>query len=128
MSAFSDYLEDALLNATLRGTAYTSPASVYLALFVSDPTDAGTGTEVSGGSYARQAVAFNAPSGGTCLNSAQVTYPTASAAWGTVTHFGIYDAVSGGNLLYHGPLNTSKTINSGDTPSFGAGQLSLSLS
>jgi hypothetical protein len=114
MAEMSNFLENALINATLRNTTYTSVATVYVSLWTSDPTDAGSGTEVSGGSYARTAVTFAAPSNGVTTNSADVTFPTATASWGTVGWIGINDAASSGNLLYHSPLDTSKTIDSGD--------------
>ena len=123
----SNYLENALINATLRNTSYTSPTTVYVSLFTSDPTDAGTGTEVSGGSYARTAVTFGAPSNGVSTNSADVTFPTATGSWGTVTHIGIHDALTTGNLLYHTPLDASKTIGSGDIFKITTGNLSVTL-
>lgn len=126
-NGFSDYLENAILNATLRGVAYTSPAKVYVALFTSDPTDAATGTEVSGGAYARQAITFGAPSAGTCSNSADVLFPIATAAWGTVTHIGIFDAASGGNLLYSAALTTSKTIAADDQLKLETGAVTVTL-
>lgn len=110
MSQLSDHLENALLNAVLRNTPYTSPAKVYVGLFTSDPTDAGTGNEVAGGSYARQAVDFTAPVDGQVSNSNEVLFPIATAAWGTITHIGLYDDQSGGNLLWHGPLEFQKAI------------------
>ena len=125
--SMSDYLENALLNAVLRNTPYTSPSQVYVALFTSDPTDAGTGTEVSGGGYARQAVTFNAPSNGQVTNAADILFPVATASWGTVTHVGIYDAQTGGNLLFSGALTTSKTISANDQLKIAAGSLSISL-
>jgi hypothetical protein len=125
--SMSDYLENALLNAVLRNTPYTSPSQVYVALFTSDPTDAGTGTEVSGGGYARQPVTFNAPSNGQVTNAADILFPVATASWGTVTHIGIYDAQTGGNLLFHGALTTSKTISANDQLKIAAGSLSISL-
>ena len=85
----SNYLENALINATLRNTTYTSPSTVYVALFTSDPTDAGSGTEVSGGSYARQSATFGAPSNGASSISSAIEFPQATGNWGTVTHFGI---------------------------------------
>lgn len=127
MSAMSDYLENALINATLRGQAWTAPTTVYLALFTSDPTDAKTGTEVSGGAYARQAVTFAAPTNGASATAADVLYPVATAAWGTVTHIGIFDAVSAGNLLYHGPLTNTKTISTDDQLKIGAGDITITL-
>ncbi|QGH72265.1 hypothetical protein [Caudoviricetes sp.] len=127
MAEMSNYLENALINATLRNTSYTSPATVYVGLFTSDPTDAGSGTEVSGGSYARTAVTFGAPSNGVSTNSADVTFPTATASWGTVGWIGIHDASTSGNLLYHTALDTSKTIDSGDIFKISTGNLSVTL-
>lgn len=128
MSALSNYLEDALLNLTLRNTALSPPASVTVGLYTADPTDAGSGTEVTGGSYARVTVStsggFNAPSGGAVTNAADITFPTATAGWGTVTHVAIWASA---NLLYHGPLAASKVVASGDTFRFPAGQLSVAL-
>jgi len=123
----SNFLENALINATLRATTYTSPANVYVSLWTSDPTDAGSGTEVSGGSYARTAVTFGAPSNGASLNSADVTFPTATASWGTVGWIGINDAATSGNLLYHTALDTAKAIDSGDIFKISTGNLSVTL-
>lgn len=128
MTYFSNYLENALINATVRNTTFTSPATVYLGLFTSDPTDAGTGTEVSGGSYARQSITFSSPSNGVTSNSAQITFPTATAYWGTIGWIGIYDSLTSGNLLYHSPLTTSKIISNGDIFIVGSGNLTLTLS
>lgn len=127
MAEFSNYLENALINAVLRNTSYTSPATVYVSLYTTDPTDADTGTEVSGGLYARTSVTFGAPSNGVSTNSADVTFPTATASWGTVTHIGIHDASTGGNLLFHTPLDTAKTIDSGDIFKIETGNLSVTL-
>ena len=127
MAEFSNYLENALINAVLRNTSYTSPTTVYVSLYTSDPTDADTGTEVSGGSYARTAVTFGAPSNGVSTNSADVTFPTCTASWGTVSHIGIHDASTAGNLLFHTPLDTSKTIDSGDIFKITSGNLSVTL-
>jgi hypothetical protein len=127
MAEMSNFLENALINATLRNTTYTSVATVYVSLWTSDPTDAGSGTEVSGGSYARTAVTFGAPSNGVTTNSADVTFPTATASWGTVGWIGIYDASTSGNLLYHTPLDTSKTIDTGDIFKISTGNLSVTL-
>jgi hypothetical protein len=127
MAEMSNYLEDAIINATLRNTTFTSPSVVYLGLYTSDPTDANTGTEVSGGSYARQAVTFGAPSNGVTTNSAAIEFPQATASWGTVGWIGILDASSSGNLLYHTALDTSKTIDSGDIFKISIGNLSVTL-
>ena len=127
MAEMSNFLENALINATLRNTTYTSVATVYVSLWTSDPTDAGSGTEVSGGSYARTAVTFGAPSNGASLNSADVTFPTATASWGTVGWIGINDAETSGNLLYHTALDTAKAIDSGDIFKISTGNLSVTL-
>lgn len=127
MAAMSNYLENALINAVLRNTSYTSPSVVYVGLYTSDPTDANTGTEVSGGSYARKAVTFGAPSNGASSNSALIEFNQATGNWGTVTHMGILDASTGGNLLFHGALTSSKTIETGDVFKFDASSLSVTL-
>ena len=129
MAEFSNYLENALINAVLRNTTYTSPATVYVSLYVSDPTDADSGTEVStsGTGYARTAVTFGAPSNGVSTNSADVTFPTSTSGWGNVTHIGIHDASTAGNLLFHSPLDTAKTIDSGDIFKITTGNLSVTL-
>ena len=123
----SNFLENALINATLRNTTYTSVATVYVSLWTSDPTDAGSGTEVSGGSYARTSVTFAAPSNGVTTNNADVTFPTATASWGTVGWIGINDAATSGNLLYHTALDTAKAIDSGDIFKIATGNLSVTL-
>jgi|SRR5688572_2630497 len=112
--AKSDYLKVNILNAVLRGTSYASPGAVYLAAFTVAPTDAGGGTEVAGGAYTRQTLGFSAPSANQVTNSADVLFPIATASWGTVVHFGIFDAPSGGNMLYHTPLTAPRAIGSGD--------------
>lgn len=128
MSEISNYLENALINVTLRNTAYTAPTTVYLGLYTSDPTDANTGTEVSGGSYARTSVTFAAPSNGASLSNADCTFPQATASWGTVGWIGLMDASTSGNLLYHTPLDVSKAIDTGDIFKIASGSLSVTLS
>lgn len=127
----SNYLEAALLNAVFRNTSYTSPATVYLALYTSNPTDADTGTEVSGGSYVRQAVTFSAPSqvGGkaTILNSSDITFPVATADWGTITHIGLRDASTSGNLLYYGAITNPRSILTNDRLKVLANDLTIDL-
>lgn len=127
MAEMSNYLENALINGTLRATTYTAPATVYVGLYTSDPTDANTGTEVSGGSYSRTAVTFGAPSNGVSLNNAAVEFPQASGSWGTVGWIGILDAATTGNLLYHTPLDIAKTIDAGDIFKIAVGSLSVTL-
>lgn len=127
MSAISNYLENALINGTLRASSYTAPSTVYVALFTSDPTDAGSGTECSGSAYVRQSASFAAPSNGASTTSADIQFPQAGGSWGTITHFGIFDASSSGNLLYHGALTVSKTIDTGDVFKIAAGSLTVTL-
>jgi hypothetical protein len=127
MAEMSNYLENALINGTLRGTTYTAPTTTFLALYTSDPTDADTGTEVSGGSYARQAIDMAAPSNGVSTNSAAIEFPQCTSTWGTVAFVGIRDAVTSGNLLYHTALDASKVISTGDIFKINAGNLSVTL-
>jgi hypothetical protein len=128
MAEMSNYLEDSLINGTIRGTTYTAPTTVYVGLYTSDPTDANTGTEVSGGSYARQSATFAAPSNGASASNADITFPQATANWGTVGWIGILDSLTSGNLLYHTPLDSSKVIESGDIFKIASGNLTVTLS
>lgn len=142
--SMSDYLENKLIDALLRGQAYTMPATTYWSLYTACPTDAGGGTEVTGGSYARVAVTSSlanwagtqsagsttasSGTGGTTSNNGAVTFPAPTAAWGVVTCFGGFDAASAGNLLIWAALTTNKTINNGDAaPSFAAGSLTFQV-
>jgi hypothetical protein len=127
MAELSDYLEDKLLDHVLRGTSYTSPTTVYMGLYTSDPGDDNSGTEVSGGSYARQVVSVTTASGGVVTSSADVTFPQATANWGTISHIGLLDALTAGNLLMHTPLTTSKTIETGDIFKVPSGNLTATL-
>jgi hypothetical protein len=130
MAEMSNFLENALINATLRNTTYTAPATVYVSLWTSNPGDDASGTEVStsGTGYARTAVTMGAPSNGVSLNTAAVEFAQATASYGTVGWIGINDAVTAGNLLYHSPLTTSKTIDTGDIFKIAIGSLSVTLS
>lgn len=118
MAAISTYLQNALLNHILRGaaggTALAQPANVYCALYTTAPTQAGPGTEIVGGAYARQPIAFSVPAGGSTSNGAQLTFPVATANWGTIVGIGIHDALTNGNMLYYGTLTTPKQIGIGD--------------
>jgi hypothetical protein len=127
MAEMSDYLEVALLNLTLNGTALTAVNDPYVSLHTADPTDAGTGAEVSGGSYARTAASFSTATVGLVATDADVTFPTATATWGVVGWIGLWDAASGGNMLYHTALDTSKTIDSGDIFKITTGNLTVEL-
>jgi hypothetical protein len=134
MASMSDYLEVELRRHIFRTGSFTKPTVLGVALFTAAPSDSGGGTEVSGGSYARVDVPpldanWSAPNstGGATANVSAITFPTATADWGTVTHVGIFDATSGGNLLFHGALTASKTVTNGDTFSFAAGALSVTF-
>lgn len=126
MSTFSDYLENALLNHVFRNTSLTSPTTTYLALYTVSPSDAGGGTEVTGGGYARQAITFGAPSGGAISNTSQVAFTASGANFGTVVAVGIFDASTGGNLLAWDAI-TSATVNDGDTIQFPIGDIDITL-
>ena len=127
MAEMSNYLENALINATLRATTFTSPATVYVGLYTSDPTDANTGTECTGASYARKSATFGAPSNGVSTTTADVTFDQATGSWGTISHIGILDASTSGNLLYHTALDASKTIDTGDIFKIASGSLTVTL-
>ena len=127
MAELSDYLENKLLDHVLRGTSYTSPTTVYVGLYTSDPGDDNSGTEVSGGSYARQSLAVTTASAGIVTSSSDVTFPQATANWGTISHIGILDALTSGNLLMHTELTTSKTIETGDIFKIPSGNLTAEL-
>ena len=144
MTALSDYVENGIIDWLLRGQAFTPPATVYVGLLTAAPSDAGGGTEVTGGSYARVAVTSSlanwagtqsagstvasSGTGGTTSNNGAITFPAPTANWGVVTHIGLYDAASAGNLIIHTALTTPKTINNGDAaPSFAAAALTFQL-
>ncbi len=122
------YLSNSMLNAALRQVPYTSPVAVYVALFTAAPSVNGGGTEVTGGSYARQPAIFTAPVNGQCSNVADVLFPSATAAWGTVVAFGVYDASSGGNLLYFNNLSSPRNVQINDQVRYPSGQLVASES
>jgi hypothetical protein len=137
MSAASNYLENKVLDHVLTASAYTAPTTRYLALFTNTSgsaaanLEAGTlSDEVSTGggtSYGRQTITFGAASGGSSSSSATVTFPTAGANWGTITHVAVMDAATGGNVLFYGAVTTSKTIETGDTFQVSSGNLTVSL-
>ena len=124
--AFTDYLETKLLAHTFSNTAFTTPGTVYVALYTVAPTDSSTGTEVSGGSYARQSAAFTT-SGNTASNTSAIEYPTATAGYGTVVAVAVLDSLSGGNMLAYAALSANKTIATGDVFRIPAGDLDITL-
>ena len=125
--AFTTFLQNELLDHAFRNAAYTAPATVYIGLYTTATGVGGTGTEVSGGSYARQAMAFDASASGAIDNTSAVEFPTASASWGTITHTAAHDAVSGGNMLAQTALTASKAIGDGDVFRFQAGEFDITL-
>lgn len=125
MSA-SNYLENKLLDHSLGVASFTMPSNVYLALYTSDPGEANSGTEVSGNGYARQSCAFGAASGGASANSAQKTFTASGGNWGTITHWGLFDALTSGNLLHYGSLTAPRAINDGDSLIWNPGDLTIS--
>lgn len=134
MSAASNYLENKVLDHVLTATSYSAPGTRYLGLFTNTSgvaasnLEAGTLTdEISGGSYARQAVTFAAAASGTSATNATVTFPAATANWGTITHVAVMDASTSGNVLFWGAVTTPKTIETGDTFQVSAGNLTVSL-
>ena len=126
--SFSNFLETEILDHVFGAAAYTAPGTMYLALYTSAPGEAGGGTEVSasGTAYARQSVAFTV-SGNTASNTGAVEYPTATDDFGTVTHVGVMDALTSGNLMAYATLTSSKTIATGDVFRVPAGDLDITL-
>jgi hypothetical protein len=127
MAEFTNYLEAKLLDHVLTNTSFSSPTTVYAGLFTVAPDDSGGGTEVSGGSYARQEMSFSAASGGATTTDADINFPQATADWGTVVAVGIHDALTSGNLLMYTDLTTSKAIATGDILKISSGSLTVSL-
>jgi len=125
----SDYLENKLLDAVFNGSTWSTIANVWVALFTGTLSGDTPGTEVTGGSYARVSTApadWSAASSGSLTNSNAVTFPAPTANWGTVTHFGVFDASTAGNAFYYGDLTVSRTINNGDgAPSFAASAITI---
>lgn len=124
--SFTNYTETEVLEWLLTNTAVTRPTAWYVGLFTAAPGEAGGGTEVSGGSYARESATFTV-SGDTASNSANIEFTEATASWGTITHVAIFDALSGGNMLAYASLTTSKAIDTGDILRIPAGDLDVTL-
>lgn len=125
MSAMSDYLENEILDHILGTGAYTMPATVYVGLSTGSFNDDNSGTELTGNGYARQSISFGAAASGTASNDAAVEFPAATGSWGTVSHFGLFDASSAGNLLIHGALTASKVIETGDILKIAVGDMDI---
>ena len=129
MSALSDYSEKLMLDFLMTTGTATRPTAWYVGLFTAAPSDSGGGTEVSGSGYARQSVTFAAATtvAGTTDNTTTVTFTAAGGSWGTVSHIGIFTALTAGSLLWHGAMTASKTIADGDTLEFAIGNIDLTL-
>ena len=131
MSAASNTTETNILNHFFRGVSTAAPSAVYIALYISDPTDADTGTEVSGTGYARQQITFGAPTQvgtkATITNSAKIEFGVAGSAWGTVAYFGIRTASSGGTLLAYAPFSAAKAVQAGDQLVIDIGNIVITL-
>lgn len=125
MSLTNTYETD-VLESLFTGTTVTRPTAWYLGLFTSDPTDAGTGTEVSGGGYVREAATFSV-TGDTATTTAAVEWPVATANWGTITHVAVHDALTGGNIIAYAALDTAKTITTDDVFRIPAGDLDITI-
>lgn len=129
MSALSDYAEKLVLDWLMTTGAATRPTTWYVSLCTTATDDAGGGTEVTGGAYSRQAVTFGAgvSPGGTATNTAPVSFTAVGANWGTVSHIRIMDAATAGNVLWHGAMVDPRIVNDGDTLSFAANTINLTL-
>lgn len=129
MAAISDYAEKLILDWLFTNGAATRPTSWYIGCFTSATSDSGGGTEVAGNGYSRQSVTFDAASSpaGTTQNSGAVSFTASGGNWGSITHIGIFDAASAGNLLWHGAMTAARTVNDGDTLTFSAGNIDLTL-
>lgn len=125
MSALSDYLEDELLDHILSVGSYTMPTNVYVGLSLASFNDDNSGTEITGNNYARVVASFGVAASGTSSNDAAIEFAAATGTWGSVSHFGIFDAASAGNLLIHGAFTTAKTIASGDILKIPTGDLDI---
>jgi hypothetical protein len=128
MANLSDFLEATIIDHLLRNQAYTPPTTIFLGLSTTTPADDGTGvTEPVGSGYAREALALDAASGGVTANSAQIDFVASGGNWGLITHIVVYDALTVGNLLLHGAMAVSRTINDGDTLRFSIGDIDLTI-
>ena len=127
MAALTDYMENWVINHMFRNQAFTPPATVYVGLYTSATSDAAAGTEVSGGGYARQAAGLGAASGGAASNAADITFPTATATWGTIAYVALLDALTGGTMMMHGAVASMKYVDNGDSYKINAGELDITM-
>jgi hypothetical protein len=125
MSALSDYAENKVLDVLGANATFTAPSNVYLGLSTGSLGDDNSGTELTGNNYSRVSVSFGAAASGTMSNDAAIEFAAATGSWGSVSHWGLYDAASSGNLLVHGSFTTAKTIASGDVLKIATGDLDI---
>ena len=125
MSALSDYAENKVLDVLGANATFTAPSNVYLGLSTGSLGDDDSGTELTGNNYSRVSVSFGAASSGTMSNDAAIEFAAATGSWGSVSHWGLYDASASGNLLVHGSFTTAKTIASGDVLKIATGDLDI---
>lgn len=125
MSAMSDYLENEILDHILSVGSFTMPANIYIGLSTGSFADDNSGTELSGSGYTRIEITFAAASSASAASNATVTFPTATGSWGAISHYGIFDASTSGNLLVHGVFAAPKTIGSGDVLRVNSGDLTV---
>ena len=124
--SFSNTFETTVLTWVFTTGSATRPTAWHIALYTAAPSDTGGGTEVSGGGYGRKAVTF-VVSGNTASNNAAIEWDVATDNYGTVSHVGVFDASSGGNLIAYAALTTSKTISTGDVFRLPSGDLDITL-
>ena len=125
--SFSDTFETHVLNYVFTTTSVTRPTAWYVGLFTADPTDTGSGaTEISGNSYTRKAATFTV-SGNAASTSGAIEFTAATGSWGTISHIGIFDASSSGNLIAHSALSVSKAIGTGDVFRIPDGDIDITL-
>ena len=121
-----DIIENQLLDALVGTTPYSVTTPIKLALVTANGSDSAAGTEVTGGSYARQTIAFNAASSGSIANNAAISFTGMPAC--TVVGIEIYDSAGSPKRLAYGPLTASRTVTAGDTVQFASSAITLSLS
>jgi hypothetical protein len=122
----TDYLQNAVANATLRNTAYSSPANVYASLYSVAPTESTVGTEIVGNGYSRQSVTFSAPSLGSASSNVAVTFTCSGNNWPVVVAFGVTDASTSGNILYYSGIS-GRTVQVGDSVVFASGDITIQI-
>lgn len=141
--AFTDYAENKIVDALIRNQTFGNPATWYIGLMTTACSDSAPGTEVSGNNYSRASLAASlanwagtqsagsttasSGTGGQTSNNTVITFPTPSGTWGTVTHWGLFDAATSGNMWICAALTTSKTINADDTVSFATAALTVTV-